>query len=97
MDKNSLSAFSAVSSGKRRLTLSADAQETLELAQKGMRRISEMAHGIYGFCVKVDPGREEVYEFSCAIATIIAMIQEDADLVAENVKEVLDDFRVITP
>jgi hypothetical protein len=91
MEKGNLSKLSSVATIKFKTTLSPEARETLELAQKSMKRISEMARGINGFCSKVDPGREEVYEFSRAMALIISMIQEDADLVAENVAEVLND------
>lgn len=91
MNNGNLSKLSSVATIQVKTILSPEARETLELARKNIKRISDMARGIHEFCVKVDPGREEVYEFSYAISVIISMLREDADLVAENVGEVLND------
>ena len=70
--------------------LSPEVREEIARAQKRVERFSLMAHGIHAFCYNVSEGREEVYEFSCAIATIAQMLQEDADLTAKNLGELLE-------
>lgn len=70
--------------------LTPEIAEAIARAKKRVERFSQMAHGINTFCFNVDEGREDVYEFSCAISRIAIMLQEDAELTAENLGKILE-------
>ena len=64
--------------------------EEIARAKKRVERFSQMAHGIRALCFNVDEGREDVYQFSCAIAIIAEMLEEDSQLTAKNLEELLE-------
>ncbi len=71
--------------------LTPELRKQIENAKEKAGRFSQMAYGIHVFCFNVDPAREEVYDFSCAIANIADMLQEDAQKLAENLGKIVEE------
>jgi hypothetical protein len=90
MAKSNISKVSSEIPQKPKQTLSPEILEEIDSIQKRIARVSKMAEGMYRFCANVDPGREDLQEFSFSISIFADMLREDSQIAAENLKELLE-------
>lgn len=55
-----------------------------------IERFSRMMKGLNGFCSHVDPGNQEVYDFSAAVSYLADIIQVDAERIAARLGKALE-------
>jgi hypothetical protein len=89
MASKNLSKTSAEIPQKPKQTLSPEILEEIASIQKRIARVSKMAEGVHGFCSSIDPGREDLQEFSFAISIFADMLREDSAIASENLKELI--------
>lgn len=64
-------------------------QEIIARAQKEVRRIGEQMKGLGAFCYSVDEGGggTSLYDFSCALNTMLDCIAEHAEAINETLNQ----------
>ncbi|MBN2320899.1 MAG: hypothetical protein JXR49_17600 [Acidobacteria bacterium] len=70
--------------------LSPDATFIIIEAIGAIGRFSRMMQGLNCLCSNVDPGNQELYDFSFAVATIAELIQADTEGIAANLNKALE-------
>ena len=57
------------------------------------RGISQQLGGLQNFCANVDKGEEEIYQFSCALETLLGRVGGDAEYVADIIRKALEELQ----